>query len=113
MVALRRIIVIFGSGRVIQVHASNNELEIMSPMKLSPDSQGKLTGFAYHYNYGDRFIYIMGGRNTLSNEKINKCAKFDVSSLKWHIMADMNRERYAPGTFISKDYKYLYAFGGE
>ena len=28
-------------------------------------------------------------------------------------MADLNQPRYGPGSFISNNQKYLYAFGGE
>ena len=39
--------------------------------------------------------------------------RFEVFSLKWSKMADLNQPRYGPGSFISNNQKYLYAFGGE
>jgi hypothetical protein len=90
---------------VFQYHLLTNEVE-----KLPPISQGR-TSFAAHYDFEDKFIYIIGGSND-KDTMITECEKFDVFNHKWHNMPAMNHPRGNPGTIISKDRKYLYAFQG-
>lgn len=68
------------------------------------------TSFAAHYDFEDRFIYIIGG--DCEDKSIASCEKFDILNLKWHPMPSLNFERANPGTFISNDKRYLYAFQG-
>jgi len=77
--------------------------------KLDPISIGR-TSFAAHYDFEDRFIYVLGGDT--ENGSIPNCEKFDVFNLKWHSMPDLKIARANPGTYISEDRKYLYAFQG-
>tara|TARA_B110000285_G_C15030415_1_gene566441 strand:+ start:338 stop:544 length:207 start_codon:yes stop_codon:yes gene_type:complete len=37
---------------------------------------------------------------------------FDTVQLKWYHLPDLNRERANPGSFISRDKKYLYLING-
>jgi len=82
-----------------------NEVE-----KLPPISLGR-TSFAAHYDFEDRFIYIVGGCNN-KDAMITDCEKFDVFNHKWQKMPSMNHPRGNPGTFITNDRRYLYAFQG-
>jgi hypothetical protein len=43
---------------------------------------------------------------------IKDCEKFDVLNNKWIPMPQMNHRRGNPGTFVSDDKRYLYAFQG-
>lgn len=43
---------------------------------------------------------------------ITDCEKFDVFNHKWQKMPIMNHPRGNPGTFITNDRRYLYAFQG-
>jgi hypothetical protein len=43
---------------------------------------------------------------------IADCEKFDVFENKWVNMPKLNHPRGNPGTLISKDRRYLYAFQG-
>ena len=70
------------------------------------------TSFAAHYDFEDRFIYVLGGNISSESRSTNLCEKFDVYNLKWHKMPAMKEERANPGTFITADKKYLYAVQG-
>ena len=67
------------------------------------------TSFAAHYDFGDRYVYIIGGSNQ-DGFMIKNCEKFDVFNQKWIVMPSLNMERGNPGTFISEDRRYIYAF---
>lgn len=69
------------------------------------------TSFAAHYDFGDRFVYIIGGSNR-EGFMIKNCEKFDVYNQKWIVMPSLNMERGNPGTLVSQDRRYLYAFQG-
>jgi hypothetical protein len=43
---------------------------------------------------------------------MNTCEKFDIYNNRWYSMPSMNTARGNPGTMISSDRKYLYAFQG-
>ena len=43
---------------------------------------------------------------------IRDCEKFDILNNKWMPMPALNEERGNPGTFLSEDKRYLYAFQG-
>lgn len=90
---------------VFQFHLGTSEVE-----KLPPISQGR-TSFAAHYDFLDKFIYIIGGCNE-KDTMISACEKFDIFNHKWHSMPEMNKPRGNPGTFITNDRRYLYAFQG-
>ena len=69
------------------------------------------TSFAAHYDFGDRFVYVIGG-SVKNGKMIKNCEKFDILNQKWVEMPELNFERGNPGTFISKDRRYLYVFKG-
>jgi hypothetical protein len=77
---------------------------------LQPINHGR-TSFAAHYDFEDRFIYVVGGCDE-RDQMIRNCEKFDVFNNKWTIMPDMIHERGNPGTMLSNDKRYLYAFQG-
>jgi|LakMenEpi03Aug12_release.lakeMendotaPanAssembly.Ray.scaffolds.fasta_scaffold1550242_1 hypothetical protein len=43
---------------------------------------------------------------------MNQCEKFDIFNNRWYTMPSMNIARGNPGSIISSDKKYLYAFQG-
>ena len=90
---------------VIQFHLTTNTVE-----KLPSITKGR-TSFAAHYDFEDRFIYILGGTNK-TELMINDCEKYDVYNQRWHQMPNMNFERGNPGSYVSSDKRYLYAFQG-
>ena len=90
---------------VFQFHLLTNEVE-----KLQPIAIGR-TSFAAHYDFEDRFIYVVGGCDS-SERMLTDCEKFDVFNNRWSKMPSMNHERGNPGTVISGDRRYLYAFQG-
>jgi hypothetical protein len=83
-------------------------------MELSKlDQSGtKKKFFTAHYNMGDEHIFVLGGKDSCNLKIVNTCKKFNVNSLKWEPLPDMNHPRAAAGSFMSKDGKSLFAFGG-
>ena len=75
-------------------------------------SQGRQrVNFGICHYYGERWLYVVGGLSVGgASNKVNWCMRFDVNNLKWQTMPDMIEGRYAPGSFISKDDKYLIVF---
>ena len=90
---------------VFQYHMKTKEMEILPPLKVARSS------FAAHYDFGDRFIYIIGGADS-SGQMIQNCEKFDIFNQVWHPMPSLKHSRGNPGTFMSNDKRYLYAFQG-
>lgn len=43
------------------------------------------TSFAAHYDFGDRYVYVIGGSNQDGN-MIRDCEKFDVYNQRWIAM---------------------------
>lgn len=43
---------------------------------------------------------------------MNDCEKFDVFNNKWTLMPPLNHARGKPGTILTFDRRYLYAFYG-
>tara|TARA_B110000285_G_scaffold220976_1_gene273342 strand:+ start:495 stop:1208 length:714 start_codon:yes stop_codon:yes gene_type:complete len=68
--------------------------------------------FTAHYNMGDEFIFVLGGKDSCNLQIVNTCKKFNVNSLKWEPMPNMNHARAAAGSYMSQDRKSLFAFGG-
>ena len=80
---------------------------------IKEDKKGKLakmpTMLYSHWNHSmiakDNYVFVIGGYNT------NKCECFNLKTLKWEAMPDLNsEERQRPMLVIYKD--YLYAFMG-
>lgn len=69
------------------------------------------TSFAVHYDYGDRFLYVIGG-NGKGGTTMKHTEKYDVLNERWTKLPELNVERANPGTFISSDKRYLYIFQG-
>jgi hypothetical protein len=54
----------------------------MEIMRL--DASGvKRKFFTAHYNMGDEFIFVMGGKDSSTLSIIGDCLKFDVNKLEW------------------------------
>tara|TARA_B110000285_G_C15055664_1_gene579421 strand:- start:784 stop:1134 length:351 start_codon:yes stop_codon:yes gene_type:complete len=108
-VPYNRVVVISGSegGQcvrdVFQFNLIDNRIE-----KLPPISKGRKS-FTAHYDFGDRYIYVLGGCDD-TETIVKDCEKFDILNNKWVAMPPLNFERGNPGTFITEDKKYLYAF---
>lgn len=47
------------------------------------------TSFAVHYDYGDRFIYVIGG-NGKGGKTMKHTEKFDVFNERWTKMPELN-----------------------
>lgn len=90
---------------VFQFHLTDNTVE-----RLPSISKGR-TSFAAHYEFEDRFIYVMGGSDK-TELMLKECEKFDVFNHRWSPMPKMNFERGNPGSYLSADKRYLYAFQG-
>lgn len=88
---------------VFQFNLLSNQVENLQPISIGR------TSFSAHYDFGDRFIYVIGGCDS-SNNMIKDCEKFDVLNNKWISMPSLNFERGNPGTFITEDGRYLFAF---
>ena len=69
------------------------------------------TSFAAQYDYGDRYIYVIGG-NGKDGLTLKHTEKFDIYNERWTKLPDLNVARANPGTFLSKDKRYLYVFQG-
>ena len=69
------------------------------------------TSFAAHYTFGDRYLYAIGGCNA-KETMIADCERYDLFRHKWTRMPSMNEPRGNPGTLLTKDKRYLYAFQG-
>ena len=70
-------------------------------------------GFGISYEYGDEYIFVLGGEDLDTFEYTAKCLKFNANSLKWENMPEMEHPRYFPGSFQSMNRSKLFAFGGE
>ena len=69
------------------------------------------SSFAAHYDFGERYIYLIGG--TRDNEgMIADCEYFDTKLNRWHEMPSLNEPRSNPGVLISNDKQYMYVFWG-
>jgi len=90
----------------VQIQLTTMELETLS------QSGTKTKLFAAHYNMGDEHIFVMGGKDSCSLEVVSTCNKFNVNTLKWEPMPEMNHPRSESVTFLSQDKKSLFAFGG-
>ena len=108
-VPYNRVIVISGSdggkcvNDVFQFNLINNQIQ-----KLAHISKARKS-FTAHYDFGDKYIYVLGGSDDNGN-MVKDCEKYDVYNNKWIPMPQFNFERGNPGTFITEDKKYLYAF---
>lgn len=93
------------------VHDTFTFCLLTQKVERMPDIRLSRTSFAAHYDFGDRYVYILGGSNR-QDKMVRECEKFDVFNQKWIEMPQMNMERGNPGTYISADRRYLYAFQG-
>lgn len=58
------------------------------------------TSFAAHYEFEERYIYIVGGCNS-SDQMIPDVERFDLFRETWEVLPSMNRARGNPGTIIT------------
>jgi hypothetical protein len=73
----------------------------------------KRNNFAYLHNYSEKYIYIVGGEDTVHYESVNWAQKYNTYSKIWEEMPNMRTRRMGPGIFQSRDEKYIYVFGGK
>ena len=63
-------------------------------------------------------MYVLGGKDSEQtnikryNKDVSWCQRLDVFSLKWQDLPDLQESRSDPGSFETKDGKYLYVFLG-
>ena len=69
-------------------------------MEILPSINQGRTSFAAHYDFLDRYIYVVGGADK-HEEVMDSCENFDVFELKWSIMPSLNVKRCNPGILIS------------
>jgi hypothetical protein len=77
VVAHKRLIVVHQFDINFQIQLTNMEI-----MRL--DASGvKRKFFTAHYNMGDEFIFVMGGKDSSTLSIIGDCLKFNVNKLAW------------------------------
>ena len=57
-------------------------------------------------------MFVVGGMDIVTYDHIDWFSKFNIQTLKWEQGPELNHKRFKPGTLITKDTKYIYAFGG-
>jgi len=67
--------------------------------QVLPSSGVMRKGFGISYEYGDEYIFVIGGEDLDTFEYTSKCLKFNVNSLKWEQMPSMENPRFYPGLF--------------
>lgn len=106
-VAIGRLIIIPQTDKCFQVDIKTKKIDMLQK------SGHKRSNFGVYHKYGEKYIYVVGGQDTLWYENLNTVQKFDVHQEKWENAPNLNHKRFAPGLFMSKDNKHLYAFGGK
>ena len=69
------------------------------------------TRFRMHNEFGENMVYIINGLDTFTNLLSNICTRFDMQTRKWKRMPNLTNTCPQPGTMISRNNNYLYAFG--
>ena len=59
--------------------------------------------FGLYHASGDKYVYIIGGKDNGSDDNLTKCQKFNVTTCEWESMPNLNKARFGPGVFISHD----------
>ena len=59
--------------------------------------------FKIHYDYKDRYVYVINGVDCYTNLPLSSCRKFDLSNQKWISMPDSKLKCSSPGSVISRD----------
>ena len=103
-----RLLVISGAGYFYQIFMPTMEIQLLTQFKLYNRSD-----IGVHYNPRTSWVYIIGGYDTLQGHGSDICSMFNIHDLKLQPMPDMNFKRVKPGTYITPDHKFLYAFGGK
>lgn len=106
VVAHKRLIVVHQFDINFQIQLTNMEI-----MRLEP-SGVKRKIFTAHYNMGDEFIFVMGGKDSSTLSYIGDCLKFNVNKLQWERMPSLNQPRVEAGSFMCREKKNMYIFGG-
>ena len=72
------------------------------------------TGLNYSilYEYGDEYVYFIGGKPDFDEPTYNKCVRINIYTLSWSSLTNMIHNRLNPGVFMSNDKQYIYAYGG-
>ena len=67
------------------------------------------TSFAAHYEFGDRYVYVIGGCNE-HDCMIADCERYDLWRDRWENLPKLRHARSNPGTIMTADKKWIYAF---
>ena len=72
------------------------------------------TYFSVCHEYGDKYLYILGGQNSSikTQQKLKTVSKLNLYTLEWEEIAFLQKARSGLASFISKNGKFLYAFAG-
>ena len=80
----------------------------MTVKLVQPIINGRTSYAAF---YRGRYIYIIGG-NVKSHVSTKSAIRFNIVTQRWSELADLCKERANCGSFVTKNSKYVYAFGG-
>ena len=100
--------------RLLVISTQDNVFMVFLDQKIAvnmPCSGLKKSRFKMHNDYGDKFVYVLNGIDSDTNIFQNTCMRFDLQSHLWKTLPTMNNPCTQPGTVISKDKNYLFAFG--
>jgi hypothetical protein len=84
------------------------DLRTMTVKLCEPIILGRTSYAAFYRN---RHIYVIGG-NVQSHVSTKSTIRFNIVTQRWTELADLNIERANCGSFVTKNSKYVYAFGG-
>jgi hypothetical protein len=47
--------------------------------------------FGILHNFGSKYVYVVGGKDTATSDNLKTAKKFDINKLEWSNMPDMNK----------------------
>ena len=77
-----------------------------------PSSGEKKKRFKIHFDYRDRYVYIINGQDIDTNFGLSTCCKFDLLNKRWTKLPNTSLKCNTPGSVTTPDKQYLYIFGG-
>ena len=109
LVAHRRLFILTEYDRCSMVHLSfGNKVDTLPSQGMQ---RSRFSTF-YSVEQDYQFIYVIGGADVEQKGYLSDCMKFNIYNYTWTRMPFMKFKREGPGVIMSKDAKYLYAFGG-
>jgi hypothetical protein len=67
------------------VNMSNGSISFL------PNSGCCRNKFGILHNFGSKYVYVVGGKDTLQSDNLKTCKKFDINKYEWVDMPDMNK----------------------